>query len=674
MIRFKMFHRFAAFFLGGLSTLAQSQNYLDPLMSDYEVQDRHQSTHSIPAFPTGLSLGELLLPHARVLWSREEKWDLPDEFIMETADRSALKIAVFFAQAQQLSKSEAPQCSNPQESILYVRALSDLGRFEDCRQFAKNCSSTSSTPSEVYVEGASCAQRLFDLEGARASFEKAVASATEDESRAFAVYRYAQFAESTQFQNRVEDILALNPSWKGQEKRLHDMIRWLLTGSTAEFKEPEAIALFQNLQKVASGDFKSTLHLDWLYLLWVKKESSLALSYIHEHLPEIQGPAVLFRLAFNALYGQDSQHFKWADKVYKAALPYLHDRSWLPLESNVYNYTEIAQTICAQNILKGNALATLETLKIQWKAGAQSADDILRKLIELNGDNPARADLLGFIGGLFESRGDDVTARTYYWSSHIACPYYNRSHWGLTGIFRRMKHRSFNDYAQLLGKVDAEVAKVSYPDSLSHFVLNWGALSVDAQKRFKYAARFWAPWMNSLVDGKRGVYVKAPFELLSEGPDLEDIHDKRIDEDSDARGSYKGDNRLWDDVRGLGGEHIVADLGEMMGAPFGEYNLVGHEVTHGFHSMLPDNVKECVTSLYNEAKGRGVFADSYAASNEAEYFAQGVAYFMIPSDSPARFGINSSWIPKNDPHLWAFLNTLQSAAGDLKKVQCPPRD
>ena len=64
------------------------------------------------------------------------------------------------------------------------------------------------------------------------------------------------------------------------------------------------------------------------------------------------------------------------------------------------------------------------------------------------------------------------------------------------------------------------------------------------------------------------------------------------------------------------------------------------------------------------------FPDGYSAYNKEEHFAQGVTYWLIPQDAPARFGLNKSWVQQFNPQQFDFINSIDEAHGDFSKLSC----
>src|SRR5262249_38726701 len=131
------------------------------------------------------------------------------------------------------------------------------------------------------------------------------------------------------------------------------------------------------------------------------------------------------------------------------------------------------------------------------------------------------------------------------------------------------------------------------------------------------------------------VYLKQAFERLSEVPGYASLRDARVDGPG-----FEEDNRLWDDIGGVSdGRLAVFDYASVLEAPFGAYNVAAHETAHLFHARAPAAIDDCIGTLYQGARARDLFPDPYAAINKAEYFAQGVGYYLTPVDAPPRFGL-----------------------------------
>lgn len=109
--------------------------------------------------------------------------------------------------------------------------------------------------------------------------------------------------------------------------------------------------------------------------------------------------------------------------------------------------------------------------------------------------------------------------------------------------------------------------------------------------------------------------------------------------DAEARAMLRGkrtfDGRVWDDVRGIGGLSAATGIEALdEAAQFGFDTLV-HEMAHQVHYYALKPVDQArIRDLYQTAKREGRFLDYYAASNEAEYFGQGVEAFASLGKRP----------------------------------------
>ncbi|MBK8977545.1 MAG: tetratricopeptide repeat protein [Planctomycetes bacterium] len=111
--------------------------------------------------------------------------------------------------------------------------------------------------------------------------------------------------------------------------------------------------------------------------------------------------------------------------------------------------------------------------------------------------------------------------------------------------------------------------------------------------------------------------------------------------DAPARASLRGertfDGRVWDDVRGIGGLQAATGIEALDDAASFGFDVLAHEVAHqahlfGFRSRAID---ARIRDLYRDAIADERCLDYYAASNHAEYFAQGVEAFHCLAKRPA---------------------------------------
>ncbi|MGZ3653414.1 MAG: hypothetical protein ACXWSC_19775, partial [Bdellovibrionota bacterium] len=85
-----------------------------------------------------------------------------------------------------------------------------------------------------------------------------------------------------------------------------------------------------------------------------------------------------------------------------------------------------------------------------------------------------------------------------------------------------------------------------------------------------------------------------------------------------------------------------------------------------FRSVLAD----CIEQLYALSLKLHNFPDAYSSTNSKEHFAQGVTYYLVPADAPERFGLNQSWLPRNNKLQFDFIQSIDGAGGDVAKIRC----
>jgi hypothetical protein len=101
------------------------------------------------------------------------------------------------------------------------------------------------------------------------------------------------------------------------------------------------------------------------------------------------------------------------------------------------------------------------------------------------------------------------------------------------------------------------------------------------------------------------------------------------------RGRRTFDGRVWDDVRGVGGLRAATGIEALDEAATFGFDTFAHEVAHQVHFFTFSPLERArLRSLYKLALAEGRCLDYYAASNEAEYFGQGVEAFVSLAKRP----------------------------------------
>lgn len=584
----------------------------------------------------------------------------PDKDLDDASLKMAETLTVRLKELTGSLSENQPKCGS-NDLVAQLNTYRILGRFSECASKAEFCVAGGDDSSATAFAGARCFEGLNNFEKAWQFYNLSIDSKFSNEDDFFArTLAAALFAFKTQYEAKVSDLLKKVASENYSEKLLYSYLEIVSLGKS-ENSELSQVQAFAEAQLEKSGMTLDIFSAQWMnYLSQIKRDSQATLDLASKVLAKVGNPEQLTQSLYNAFYRQKAPNFIFARRIYDAYLPYAHVRSFLPVEQNTYTYTELYQDVCKDHLTQGSDNEKLSLIKSDWLNGKINAEQAITSAQPLG----EKTDVLAFIGGMKEVLALDNEATAAYWKAHQACPYYNRSHWGLSSIFRREKNKAYSDYPKNMKFYEDTLSALpSVPNELP-YVINWSSLTAESRHRLWFASRIWIPYFESLSTSKAFTFIKHSFMLLSQSPNLADLKDQRI--------SYNGDNRLWDDVRGAGGETVVADLGEVLEAPHGAYNLAGHEIAHQFHfTLLDEKLTQCLDALYEQAKNNQIFADPYSGTNVAEYFAQAVTYFLVPADSPKRFGLNRLWFEKNDPQILNFVEQVNSVSGDVAKLKCP---
>lgn len=237
--------------------------------------------------------------------------------------------------------------------------------------------------------------------------------------------------------------------------------------------------------------------------------------------------------------------------------------------------------------------------------------------------HPGWADARARLASLDFENGQFAGARDGCFAALGACPEYGRAHAVLAKALESQR------FAVDVHRADYERRFAAMPTpqvpGLEKFVVNWRSLGPRHQKRVALSVAPWKAFVPVLVDGGATFYIKPLYMLLSECPDMQTLHDQRINYDS----------RLWDDVRGAGGFHTVTGIEDVERTIFDRYNTVTHELTHQVHGVLPADDSRAIQDSYRRAKVRDdsthdAFLSRYAGGSVYEYFAEGANALVSP--------------------------------------------
>ncbi|RKH68770.1 hypothetical protein [Corallococcus llansteffanensis] len=152
--------------------------------------------------------------------------------------------------------------------------------------------------------------------------------------------------------------------------------------------------------------------------------------------------------------------------------------------------------------------------------------------------------------------------------------------------------------------------------------------------------------------------------IIPQGTKLTDLP-----EFQSLRGQTTFDGRPWDDVRGASGVSLPdgrlataipeENLSELSSDLYPGNHSVGiHELAHAIHSQgVTDAERQAIREAFDAQVARGgAFTDTYARSNDHEYFAQlSAAYFGRNKGQGAN---GAQWVQANDPQAYALLQQI----------------
>ncbi|MBL9076101.1 MAG: hypothetical protein JNL08_01275 [Planctomycetes bacterium] len=177
---------------------------------------------------------------------------------------------------------------------------------------------------------------------------------------------------------------------------------------------------------------------------------------------------------------------------------------------------------------------------------------------------------------------------------------------------------AFRELAQLLPAPDVRQLPVA------QFVRGYETLSAPRKRVVDRTAALFATRLPKLVA------VGGTHDLLTELERTTDAASRRM-----LRGRRTFDGRVWDDVRGVGGIQAATGIEALDDAAMFGFDTLAHEVAHQVHMHTFSPLQRArIRALYQQALQHGRCLDYYAASNEAEYFGQGIEAFVSLAKRP----------------------------------------
>lgn len=565
-----------------------------------------------------------------------------------------------YAQHQKNLEKEQPSCSEPDALSVYLKGVRTLENdLKKCGNIASKCLSDDKITSE--------SRALFSMELARctddptleiSAFEVALSTASSKEVSQAAAFRHALNA----YENEGTEPSIIVKKAKGWSAEQSDAVSALVRGivdrdTTDAF---DSLVLLE-VQENALG-LRNILTDFWFYRLVNDFRYADALIFAEKNLSHFNFTND-YSSMYRALYAQPNS-FDNARLFYNAFLAFASPKSFFLQGYNTYTYTEIAQGPCANSVLQGDARLALVEITTGWRNASLSKTEILSRTKALLASHGPKADLLTFLGSMYEAELDLSAAKEAYWSAHNACRYYERAHVGLMSVAEQETQKNSPRLTMFKEKMQKDLVGVVFSDAFERWVMNGKTLSDEGQFFLRHGLRFFAPYTDAMaLSGK--IYIKHTFELMSDVPGKESQRDQRVTRDADYR--------LWDDVTGLHGQGMaIVSAPRIFSAPFIQHNTAEHEAAHQFHKrVLPKHLSDCVDALYEKAKARGVFVSAYAQESVSEYFAVNLNTYMKQSSPQDPIAKDRTWLQKNDSDFFRLMDTFVKQAPKLNDMTCP---
>lgn len=171
-----------------------------------------------------------------------------------------------------------------------------------------------------------------------------------------------------------------------------------------------------------------------------------------------------------------------------------------------------------------------------------------------------------------------------------------------------------------------------------------------------------------VIERTAAMFGRQLNKLVSVGGRHDLLHELERTTDADSRANLRGrrtfDGRVWDDVRGVGGMRAATGIEALDEAATFGFDTFAHEVAHQVHFFTFTPLQRArIRSLYRTAMQEKRCLDYYAATNEAEYFGQGVEAFVSLAKRPGgetTHGHTRFELFRLDPELHNFIATVVS--------------
>ena len=158
----------------------------------------------------------------------------------------------------------------------------------------------------------------------------------------------------------------------------------------------------------------------------------------------------------------------------------------------------------------------------------------------------------------------------------------------------------------------------------------------------------------ALIKNRMRFVVMAPTEMTTDVPEQRNMTPKDY----------------WDQrARGLGGRLTSCGEENLLNLPGDRYrreNILIHEFSHAIHQVglrtVDPKFDAKLRTVYQNAIDKGIWKDTYAATNHSEYWAEGVQAYFDCAAPPAKGNHNDintrEKLAKADPDLFALIDDV----------------
>ena len=238
-------------------------------------------------------------------------------------------------------------------------------------------------------------------------------------------------------------------------------------------------------------------------------------------------------------------------------------------------------------------------------------------------------------------------------------PNYGLAHYFIAESLNKLK----NKHNILMHEFKLEYEKREVPKVIPFIedvFINYHQCGNDLQKIIRINTEPFNGFMEALSIAGATVYFMDFHQLMFECPYLADI-----------KGSRAVDFRLTDDIKGQGGYQMTSNKLQQTEVMYGFYNVAFHEFGHLIHWLFTYEQNAELKRLYIQAKQEGYTLDWYAASNELEYFAQGIEAYLSEQKIPGQPSAMSNTKQKlyeKDIYLYNFIESLLNQKSYHKNI------